>query len=110
MPSAEAFATDRWVPLTVLTADRWRQERTARNPGVPETSVESLHHPRKTESRNELLMPETVTRHLELTCLQGLADLERIQGPWLNALASSDTEVAVVIMRLLFHPERRSSF
>ncbi len=90
----------------MFPADWWRQERTARNPGVPQTSVESLHHSRQTESRNELLMPETVTRHVELTYLQGLADLERIQGPWLNALAVSDTEGAEVIMRLLLSKNR----
>ncbi len=34
-------------------------------------------------------MPESTSSHVELTCLQGLADLERLEGPWaetLNAL------------------------
>ena len=27
----------------------------------------------------------TATPHVELTCFEGLADLERLEGPWLAA-------------------------
>ncbi len=40
---------------------------------------------------------------VELTCLQGLADLERIEGPWLNALAARDPEGAVMLRLLMAH-------
>ena len=46
-------------------------------------------------------MPETTSPKVEMTCLQGLADLERIEGPFLNALAVSDPEGAAVMLRLL---------
>ena len=46
-------------------------------------------------------MPETTSPKVELTCLQGWADLERIEGPFLNALAASDPEGAAVMLRLL---------
>ena len=46
-------------------------------------------------------MPETTSPKVEMTCLQGLADLERIEGPFLNALAASDPEGAAVMLRLL---------
>ena len=46
-------------------------------------------------------MPETTSPKVEMTCLQGLADLERIEGPFLNALAASDREGAAVMLRLL---------
>ena len=32
-------------------------------------------------------MPDTATTIVEMTCLQGLADLERLEGPWLDGLA-----------------------
>ncbi|WP_114992140.1 hypothetical protein [Synechococcus sp. UW179A] len=46
-------------------------------------------------------MPETTSPKVKLTCLQGLADLERIEGQFLNALAASDPEGAAVMLRLL---------
>ena len=46
-------------------------------------------------------MPKTTTTCVEMTCLQGLADLERIEGPFLNALAASDPKGAAVVLRLL---------
>ena len=46
-------------------------------------------------------MPETTSPKVELMCLQGLADLERIEGPFLNALTASDPEGAAVMLRLL---------
>ena len=38
--------------------------------------------------------------HVELTCLQGLADLERLEGPWLEELVLGDPEQVAVILRL----------
>ena len=46
-------------------------------------------------------MPKITTTCVEMTCLQGLADLERIEGPFLNALTASDPEGAAVMLRLL---------
>ena len=46
-------------------------------------------------------MPESPSPHVELTRGEGLADLERIEGPFLNALAASDREGAAVMLRLL---------
>ena len=46
-------------------------------------------------------MPEITSPKVEMTCLQGLADLERIEGPFLNALTASDPEGAAVMLRLL---------
>ena len=36
-----------------------------------------------------------------MTCLQGLADLARLEGPWLDGLATGDSEVAATMLRLL---------
>ena len=46
-------------------------------------------------------MPEATTSHVELTCLQGLADLERLEGPWLEEMQGGDPEVAATTVRLL---------
>ena len=46
-------------------------------------------------------MPETASPQVELTCLQGLADLERIEGPWVETLAAGEPEGTAVILRLL---------
>ena len=46
-------------------------------------------------------MPEATTSRVEMTCLQGLADLERLEGPWLDGLATGDPEVAATTVRLL---------
>ncbi len=39
--------------------------------------------------------------HVELTCLQGLADLEQLEGPWAEILNAGDPEGAAFIIRLL---------
>ena len=36
-----------------------------------------------------------------MMCLQGLADLERLEGPWLDALFTGQHEVAAVTVHLL---------
>ena len=46
-------------------------------------------------------MPEATMTRVELTCLQGLADLERLEGPWLDGMATGDPETTGVVMRLL---------
>ena len=46
-------------------------------------------------------MPEATTSHVELTCLQGLADLERLEGPWLEELQGGDPETVAITLRLL---------
>ncbi|QNJ17663.1 hypothetical protein SynA1840_02131 [Synechococcus sp. A18-40] len=46
-------------------------------------------------------MPETTMPRVELTCLQGLADLERLEGPWLEELRNGDPETVVITLRLL---------
>lgn len=33
-------------------------------------------------------MPGTATTNVAMTCLQGLADLERLEGPWLDGMAN----------------------
>ena len=46
-------------------------------------------------------MPEIATTNVERTCLQGLADLERLEWPWLDDMATEDSETTGVAMRLL---------
>ena len=46
-------------------------------------------------------MPESTSSHVELTCLQGLADLERLESPWAETLNADDPEGAALIIRLL---------
>ena len=46
-------------------------------------------------------MPGSAMTNVEMPCLQGLADLERLEGPWLDGLATGDPEVAAITMRLL---------
>ena len=46
-------------------------------------------------------MPEATTSHVELTCLQELADLERLEGPWLEELQAGDPETVAITLRLL---------
>ena len=46
-------------------------------------------------------MPGTAAPNVEMTCLQGLADLERMEGPWIDGLTTGDPEVAASTMRLL---------
>ena len=46
-------------------------------------------------------MPKITTTCVEMTCLQGLADLERLEGPWVEQIAGGDPEGVAVILRLL---------
>ena len=46
-------------------------------------------------------MPESTTSCVGLTCLHGLADLERLEGPWVETMASGKTEPAATALRLL---------
>ena len=46
-------------------------------------------------------MPEAITTNVEMTCLQGMADLERLEGPWLDGMTTGDPETTGVAMRLL---------
>ena len=46
-------------------------------------------------------MSGIATTNVEMTCLQGLADLERLEGPWLDGLVIGDPEVAATTVRLL---------
>ena len=43
----------------------------------------------------------TATTNVERTFLRGVADLERLEGPWLDGLATGDPEVAETTVRLL---------
>ena len=36
-----------------------------------------------------------------MMCLQGMADLERLEGPWLDGMTTGDPERTGVAMRLL---------
>ena len=44
-------------------------------------------------------MPETTNPHFELACLKGLADLESIEGPFLNSLTASAPKGEAFILR-----------
>ena len=46
-------------------------------------------------------MPGTVAPHVEMTCLQGLADLEKLEGPWLDCMSAGEPENAATVMRLM---------
>jgi hypothetical protein len=46
-------------------------------------------------------MPGTAFPHIETTCLQGLADLERLEGPWLDGISAGEPESAATVMRLM---------
>ena len=46
-------------------------------------------------------MPETTNPKVEMTCLQGLADLERLEGPLVNCFGTSDPEMTAAAVRLL---------
>ena len=39
--------------------------------------------------------------NVEMTCLQGLADLERLEGPRLEEMAMGDPETVAITLRLL---------
>ena len=46
-------------------------------------------------------MPKITTTCVEMTCLQGLVDLERLEGPWMELIVGGDPEGVAVILRLL---------
>ena len=46
-------------------------------------------------------MPGTAMPHVEMTCLQGLSDLERLEGVWLETMASGEPETVATVLRLL---------
>ena len=46
-------------------------------------------------------MPGTDTTKVEMTCLQDLADLEMLEGPWLDGLATGAPEMAATTVRLV---------
>ena len=46
-------------------------------------------------------MPGTVSPRVEMSCLQGLADLERLEGPWLDCMGAGEPESAATVMRLM---------
>ena len=46
-------------------------------------------------------MPGTATTNIEMRCLQGLAALKRLEGPWLDGLATDDPEGTATMVRLL---------
>ena len=50
---------------------------------------------------HQMPMPGTATTNVEMSCLKGLADLERLEGPWLETMASGEPEVAATTVRLL---------
>ena len=51
----------------------------------------------------------TATTNDEMTCLKGLADLERMEGPWLQGMATSDPETTAAVVRLLLAQMTRTS-
>ena len=46
-------------------------------------------------------MPAAQIPCVEMTCLQGLADLERLEGPWLECIGAGEPESAATVMRLM---------
>ena len=46
-------------------------------------------------------MPETASPNVEMTCLQGMADLERLEGPLMDCFGTRDPETTAAAMRLL---------
>ena len=46
-------------------------------------------------------MPGSVAPHVAMTSLQGLADLERLEGPWLDCMGAGEPENAATMMRLM---------
>ena len=46
-------------------------------------------------------MPAAQIPCVEMTCLQGLADLERLEGPWLECIGAGEPENAATVMRLM---------
>ena len=46
-------------------------------------------------------MPETSAPNVEMTCLQGMADLERLEGPLMDCFGTRDPETTAAAVRLL---------
>ena len=46
-------------------------------------------------------MPAAQIPCVEMTCLQGVADLERLEGPWLECIGAGEPERAATVMRLM---------
>ena len=46
-------------------------------------------------------MPETAAANVEMTCLQGMADLEQLEGPLMDCFGTNDPERTAAAMRLL---------
>ena len=46
-------------------------------------------------------MPETAVPNVEMTCLQGMADLEKLEGPLMDCFGTHDPETTAAAMRLL---------
>jgi hypothetical protein len=46
-------------------------------------------------------MPGAATTNVEMTSLQGLADLERLEGLWLEEMAGGHPESVAITLRLL---------
>ena len=46
-------------------------------------------------------MPAAQIPCVEMTCLQGLADLERLEGPWLDCMGAGEPESVATVMRLM---------
>ena len=46
-------------------------------------------------------MPAAQIPCVEMTCLQGLADLERLEEPWLECIGAGEPESAATVMRLM---------
>ena len=46
-------------------------------------------------------MPGSVAPHVAMTSLQGLADLERLEGPWLDCMGAGEPESVATVMRLM---------
>ena len=46
----------------------------------------------KLERCHQMPMPGTATTNVEMTGLQGLADLERLEGPWMKTRTSGDPD------------------
>ena len=85
------------ITISVLAEKRLPQVRDEENRpcGLAVSTVAKL------KRCHQMPMPGSATTNVEMTCLQGLADLERLEGPWLDGLATGDPEVAATTVRLL---------
>ena len=57
--------------------------------------------PAKLKRCQQTPMPGTATTNVEMTCLQGLADLERLEGPWAQTMTNGKAEPIATALRLL---------